>query len=39
MLAALHTTAELLAVGLGLDRDALTSMMDQGPHLLGPTGR
>lgn len=39
MLAALHTTAELLAVGLGLSRDALTSLMDQGPHLLGPTGQ
>ena len=38
MLDALHTTAELLAVGLGLSKDALTSLMHQGPHLLGPTG-
>ena len=38
MLAALHTTAELLAIGLGLPSNALTSLMEQGPHLLGPTG-
>lgn len=38
MLDALHTTAELLAIGLGLEKDALTSLMHQGPHLLGPTG-
>lgn len=38
MLAALHTTSELLAMGLGLSKDAITSLMDKGPHLLGPTG-
>ena len=38
MLDALHTTAELLAVGLDLQKNALTSLMDHGPHLLGPTG-
>ena len=38
MLDALHTTAELLAMGLGVGKNALTSLMDHGPHLLGPTG-
>ncbi|KAJ1618127.1 hypothetical protein T492DRAFT_1095089 [Pavlovales sp. CCMP2436] len=33
-----HTVAEMLAVGLGLPRDALTTRMAGGPHLLAPTG-
>jgi len=38
LLTALHTALELLAMGLGLPKDAITSLMEQGPHLLGPTG-
>lgn len=38
MLAALASSAELVALGLGLPRDALTARMRYGPHLLGPTG-
>lgn len=38
MLSTLHTTAQLVAIGLGLPQTALTALMDRGPHLLGPTG-
>jgi isopenicillin N synthase-like dioxygenase len=38
MLAALEATAELLAVGLGMDRQSLRELMREGPHLLAPTG-
>eukprot|EP00753_Platysulcus_tardus_P016404 PLAT5667.4.p1 GENE.PLAT5667.4~~PLAT5667.4.p1 ORF type:complete len:373 (-),score=175.47 PLAT5667.4:161-1279(-) len=38
MLAALTTAAEMAAVGLGLDKAAFTSQMENGPHLLAPTG-
>lgn len=31
------TIAEMAAVGFGLDKDAFTSMMRYGPHLLAPT--
>lgn len=38
MLAAALSTAHLAAVGLGLRPEAFTSLMKDGPHLLGPTG-
>jgi len=38
MLGAVTTCAEMAAVGFGLPRDALSSMMEKGPHLLAPTG-
>ena len=39
MLAALRTTSELVALGFGLEMDAFTRLMHNGPHLLGPTGK
>ncbi|KAL4601205.1 hypothetical protein ACB092_11G255900 [Castanea dentata] len=30
--------AEMAAMGFGLPKDAFTSLMKQGPHVLGPTG-
>ena len=38
MLAAVRLVAAAAAVGFGLPADALTSLMDGGPHLLAPTG-
>lgn len=38
MLAAVHSAAQLAAVGLGLQSSAFTSLMTDGPHLLAPTG-
>jgi isopenicillin N synthase-like dioxygenase len=38
MLQAVTTCAEMAAVGFGLERDAIASLMHQGPHLLAPTG-
>ena len=38
MLGTVCTVSEIVAVGLGLDRDAFTSRMQMGPHLLAPTG-
>ena len=38
MLAALETSAEMLAVGFGLPKGALRDLMHLGPHLLAPTG-
>ncbi|KAK9798152.1 hypothetical protein WJX73_010774 [Symbiochloris irregularis] len=38
MLAAVEAVAELAANGLGLPAAAFTSLMEQGPHLLAPTG-
>lgn len=38
LLAALNVTAEMLALGLGLPRDAFREKMELGPHLLAPTG-
>ena len=38
MLAALHSVAQLAALGLGLPEEALMQLMHQGPHLLAPTG-
>ncbi len=39
MLATVSTVAEVVAVGLGLEREAFTSRMQMGPHLLAPTGQ
>lgn len=38
LLDAIQLVAEMVALGLGLGRDAFTSRMKDGPHLLAPTG-
>jgi len=38
MLEAVHTVAEILAVGFGLEADTFTQRMKYAPHLLAPTG-
>ncbi|OIW07966.1 hypothetical protein TanjilG_20067 [Lupinus angustifolius] len=38
MISALKVVAEMAAIGFGLPKDAFTSLMKQGPHLLAPTG-
>ena len=38
MLHSVTTCAEMAAVGLGLERDAISKLMEFGPHLLAPTG-
>ncbi|KAK9910006.1 hypothetical protein M0R45_033983 [Rubus argutus] len=38
MISALEAVAEMAAIGFGLPKDAFTSLMQQGPHLLAPTG-
>lgn len=38
LLGAVHSVAELLALGLALPRDAITKKMRYGAHLLAPTG-
>ena len=38
MLAAVHTVAQMSAVGFGLPASAFTERMAHGPHLLAPTG-
>ncbi|PSS11990.1 Serine--tRNA ligase [Actinidia chinensis var. chinensis] len=38
MIAAIEDVAEMAAIGFGLPKDAFTSLMKQGPHLLAPTG-
>ncbi|CAK0743882.1 hypothetical protein CVIRNUC_001504 [Coccomyxa viridis] len=38
MLATVSTVAEAVAMGLGLDKNAFSSRMRMGPHLLAPTG-
>ncbi|XP_028774343.1 uncharacterized protein LOC114753660 [Neltuma alba] len=38
MISAIEVVAEMAAVGFGLPKDAFTSLMKQGPHLLAPTG-
>ncbi|EXB93783.1 hypothetical protein L484_010922 [Morus notabilis] len=38
MIAAIEFVAEMAAIGFGLPKDAFTSLMKQGPHLLAPTG-
>ncbi|XP_057458318.1 uncharacterized protein LOC130749059 [Lotus japonicus] len=38
MVAAIEVVAEMAAIGFGLPKDAFTSLMKLGPHLLAPTG-
>ncbi|KAL2326481.1 hypothetical protein Fmac_025539 [Flemingia macrophylla] len=38
MIAAIEVVAEMAAIGFGLPKDAFTSLMKLGPHLLAPTG-
>ncbi|KAJ7949128.1 2-oxoglutarate (2OG) and Fe(II)-dependent oxygenase superfamily protein [Quillaja saponaria] len=38
MISAIEVVAEMAAIGFGLSKDAFTSLMKQGPHLLAPTG-
>ncbi|XP_042479474.1 uncharacterized protein LOC122060450 [Macadamia integrifolia] len=38
MISAVEAVAEMAAIGFELPRDAFTSLMYQGPHLLAPTG-
>uniref|UniRef100_A0A2P2PJQ6 Uncharacterized protein MANES_10G147800 n=1 Tax=Rhizophora mucronata TaxID=61149 RepID=A0A2P2PJQ6_RHIMU len=38
MVSAVEAVAEMAAIGYGLPKDAFTSLMKQGPHLLAPTG-
>uniref|UniRef100_A0A7C8Z1X4 Non-haem dioxygenase N-terminal domain-containing protein n=1 Tax=Opuntia streptacantha TaxID=393608 RepID=A0A7C8Z1X4_OPUST len=38
MISAIEVVAEMAAIGFGLPKDAFTSLMKQGPHLLSPTG-
>jgi len=38
MLQSIHTIVEMLAVGLGLPNNAFLDLLNQGPHLLAPTG-
>ncbi|XP_073010315.1 uncharacterized protein [Typha latifolia] len=38
MISAIEAVAEMAAIGFGLSKDAFTSLMKQGPHLLAPTG-
>lgn len=37
-LGALQATAEMLALGFGLERETFADLMHNGPHLLAPTG-
>ncbi|XP_077210389.1 uncharacterized protein LOC143845866 [Tasmannia lanceolata] len=38
MISAIEAVAEMAAIGFGLPKDAFTSLMKMGPHLLAPTG-
>jgi len=38
LLASIDTVSEMAAIGLGLEKNAFTSLMKYGPHLLAPTG-
>ncbi|MQM21260.1 hypothetical protein Taro_054297 [Colocasia esculenta] len=38
MVSAVEAVAEMAAIGFGLQKDAFTSLMKEGPHLLAPTG-
>ncbi|GAV85689.1 hypothetical protein CFOL_v3_29123 [Cephalotus follicularis] len=38
LISAVEVVAEMAAIGFGLPKDAFTSLMKQGPHLLAPTG-
>jgi hypothetical protein len=38
MLAAITDLVEMAAIGLGLEKDALSTRIQNAPHLLAPTG-
>ena len=38
MLASVSSCAEMASIGFGMPRDAISSLMRHGPHLLAPTG-
>jgi isopenicillin N synthase-like dioxygenase len=38
MISAVEVVAEMAAIGFGLSKDAFSSLMKEGPHLLAPTG-
>ena len=38
MLGTITTVSEMVALGLGLEKDTFTQRMQFGPHLLAPTG-
>jgi len=38
LLSSIDTVSEMAAIGLGLEKNAFTSLMKYGPHLLAPTG-
>jgi len=38
MMASIHTVVEMLAVGLDLPADTFLKLLNEGPHLLAPTG-
>ncbi|CAO2815922.1 unnamed protein product [Amaranthus hypochondriacus] len=38
MISAIEVVAEMAAIGFGLPKNAFTSLMKNGPHLLAPTG-
>ncbi|XP_047319451.1 uncharacterized protein LOC124922786 [Impatiens glandulifera] len=38
MISSIEAVAEMAAIGFGLPKDAFTSLMNKGPHLLSPTG-
>jgi len=38
ILTSVHTVAEMAAIGFDLKKDTFTKMMNNGPHLLAPTG-
>ncbi|XP_078443458.1 2-oxoglutarate (2OG) and Fe(II)-dependent oxygenase superfamily protein [Wolffia australiana] len=38
MISAVEVVAEMAAIGFGLEKDAFTALMKEGPHLLAPTG-
>jgi isopenicillin N synthase-like dioxygenase len=38
LMSAVHTTAQMLALGLGLEKDSISDKMIAAPHLLAPTG-
>lgn len=38
LLSAIHSVSQMLALGLGLERNAIAERLENGPHLLAPTG-
>jgi len=38
MIQTVYTVSEMIAIGLGLPPNAITTLLNEGPHLLAPTG-